>query len=108
MFTQQIRQDSTTEWLTLNTYPVEDLQNPAYWLKPNGATNATGFDLRGAGYYNGTQNRFLNLYGYTAFWSSDAPTATAAFAAIVRYNCNQVEVVEVKMGDGLSVRCVME
>jgi uncharacterized protein (TIGR02145 family) len=102
------RLPTTTEWLTLNTYPVEDLQNPTYWLKPNAATNATGFDLRGAGYYNGTRQRFENIYGYTAFWSSDAATATTALAAIVRYNCNQVEVIETTVADGLSVRCVME
>ena len=92
----------------LTTYSTNDLKNPSYWLQPNSYTNSTGFDSRGAGYYNSTTQRFENLLGYTACWSSDNATTGSGSAAQFTYYCNSVEIVEVKQTDAISVRCVLE
>ena len=101
---------TSAEWALLNMYDINTLKESAFWLQPNDCTNTEHFDLRGAGYYNGALERFEKLYGYTGFWSSDEPTpdSTSCSAAIVRYNCNLIEFVEVMRIDALSVRCIKE
>jgi uncharacterized protein (TIGR02145 family) len=97
------------EWALLNMYSVEDLKHPVFWLQPNSYTNATNLNIRGAGYFNNGSQRFEDLNGYTAFWSSDPiePNAATSLGACIRYFCSQIEMVEIKLGDGVSVRCVM-
>ena len=102
------RLPTTAELSSLNAYSVDDLRNTAFWLSPNTSTNTSGMDIRGAGYYNSAFDRFEDLLGYTAFWSSTAPatSATTATATAINYYCNKVEIVEVKLTDAISVRCV--
>jgi uncharacterized protein (TIGR02145 family) len=82
--------------------------NTAYWLHPNAYTNTTGFDARGAGFYNSATERFEDLLCFTAYWSSDAPTDTTCLAARLTCYCNILEIVDDKLTNGLSVRCVMD
>jgi len=102
------RLPTSAELVLLNTYSADDLKNQSYWLQPNSYTNSTGFDSRGAGYYNSVTQRFENLLGYTAYWSSDDPTANSGIAAQFNYFCNQAEIVEIRLADAISVRCVLE
>jgi len=102
------RLPTSAELLLLNMHPADALRNPTYWLSPNSSTNLTGFDSRGAGTYNSALDRFEELYGYTAYWSSDAPTAQATCnAGCLTYYCNKVEIRKIKLTDGASVRCVI-
>jgi uncharacterized protein (TIGR02145 family) len=95
------------EWQMLIPYHADELRSTAFWLSPNAYNNATHFGARGAGIYNSGSERFENLYGYTAYWSSNAG-ATTATAAVLNYYCTQIEMVELKLTNGISVRCVME
>ena len=98
---------TAAEWEELLIYDVNELNNTTFWLKPNGYTNITDFDIRGAGIYNSTTSRFEQIYGYTAFWSADADSETAT-AAIIKHHCDEIEMVEIAKTDAASVRCVME
>jgi uncharacterized protein (TIGR02145 family) len=99
---------TSEEWALLNAYAIEELKNHDFWLMPNNNTNTTGFDIRGAGFYNGASQRFENLYGYTAFWSSDVPSPTTAIAAQITHSCSQLEFVNIMKNNALSIRCIME
>jgi len=99
---------TAAEWELLKIYEAKDLRNE-YWLTPNENTNSTTFDVPGAGIFNSTLNRYENLYGYTAFWSSDEGSApNTCICAVFTYFCNQIEMKEIKKLDAASVRCVQE
>ena len=104
------RLPTAKEWALLNIYRAADLKNPIYWIQPNNYTNLTEFDARGAGYYNAALQRFENLYGYTAWWSSNASenNALMGIGAMLNYYCNQIQVVEIKKEDAISIRCLRE
>ena len=99
---------TSAEWVSLNMYFSDDLKNAGFWAQPNSNTNNTGLDIRGSGYYNSTLQTFERLTSYTAFWSSDVPYSTTCNAACLRYNCNEIEIVEIKLTDAVSVRCVLD
>jgi uncharacterized protein (TIGR02145 family) len=102
------RLPTSAELLQLNMYSADDLKNPTFWVQPNSNTNLTGFDSRGAGIFNSAINRCENLYSYTAYWSSDTPTSEATCkAGALNYYCSQVEIVQIKLTDGISIRCVV-
>ncbi|MCL2167611.1 MAG: fibrobacter succinogenes major paralogous domain-containing protein [Lentimicrobiaceae bacterium] len=98
---------TAAEWEELNIYEITDMNNHDYWLHPNVYTNTTAFDIRGAGFFNSFTQQFEKLYGYTAFWSSNSSSETA-IAAVLKYFCNQLEIMEVTKMDGISVRCIQE
>jgi len=104
------RLPTSEEWLLLSQYSVNDLRHPDYWIQPNNNTNETKFNARGAGYYNGAVQRFTELYGYTGWWSSDnaSTMATTGLGAIMRYYCDYLEVIDIKNGDAISVRCLFD
>jgi len=98
---------SQAEWNLLNQFPAEDLKSFDYWIIPGG-TNATKFDARPAGKYNGTADKFVDLYGATAYWSCNEVAGQTAIASVLSYYCNDIQnEITLKM-DGLSVRCVMD
>ncbi|MCL2290143.1 MAG: Ig-like domain-containing protein [Bacteroidetes bacterium] len=98
---------TSAEWALLNTCNINDLRNPVYWL-PGNNTNDLQFDARGAGYYSSASNRFEDLLGYTAWWSSDMPGATTGIAAVLHYYCSQFEILEITRADAISVRCILD
>ena len=104
------RLPTTEEWALLNQCNINDLRNPTYWLQSGNNTNILDFDARGAGYFNGTLQRFDDLYGCTAWWSSNASTSNnmTGFGVIMNYYCSQIEIVEIMKGDAISVRCLHE
>jgi len=107
---------TTEEWESLRIYNNGELLNPEYWLKPNNFTNLINgdqeFDIRGAGFYNSTLQRYEKLYGYTAFWSSEAPAPAhdplTGIGAVFTSFCLVVEMQEIKLDHAISVRCIME
>ena len=102
------RLPTSDELAALNMYPAINLRNATYWLQPNNNTNLTEFDSRGAGFFNSATQRFEDLYGFTAYWSSDASNGGTGIAVSLTYYCNQIEMVEMKLTDAISVRCVIE
>jgi len=101
---------TSAEWMLLNMYNMEDLRNPTYWLYPNNDTDIFKFDARGAGYYNGSTARYEDLYGFTGWWAYDSSLSgeTLSMGAVMEYYCNQIEIVEIKKTDALSVRCLYD
>ncbi|MDR0205865.1 MAG: fibrobacter succinogenes major paralogous domain-containing protein [Bacteroidales bacterium] len=101
---------TAAEWQLLAVYDANKLKNPDFWLIPNDNNNQLKFDSRGAGFYNSENNRFEDLYGFTAYWSSDTPdnSSATAFSTSIYYHCNQIEIVQIKKTDAISVRCIME
>jgi uncharacterized protein (TIGR02145 family) len=98
------------EWALLTPFDLNLLKNTNYWLQPNHNTNALDFDMRGAGIFNSTHNRFENLYGYTAWWALDdspSPMTEHATGAFAKYYCSALELGPFKVTDALSVRCIM-
>ena len=101
---------TAAEWKLLTVFDANELRNTNFWLKPNHNNNLLKFDARGAGFYNSATHRFEDLQGYTAYWSSDTPEndVISSISACIHYFCNQVEMVQIKKTDAISVRCVME
>jgi uncharacterized protein (TIGR02145 family) len=92
---------------TLKLYPAEDLKSTGYWLVPG--TNATGFDSRPSGKYDGNIDRFVDLYGYTSYWAWDvADGSSNGHTFIISYFCNEVTEGVLYKSDGVSVRCVWD
>jgi uncharacterized protein (TIGR02145 family) len=98
------------EWALLDAYYAKDLKNTDYWLSPNHNTNSTTFNSHGAGIFNGTLQRFEQLFGYTAYWAFDdiQPDSPTAPGVVLRYHCNHGEMLPISKVDGISVRCIMD
>jgi uncharacterized protein (TIGR02145 family) len=96
------------EWSLLSQCNYRDLLNPLYWITPNEFTNKLEFDIRAAGFYNNGLERFEDLNGYTAFWTSEEASVNTAYGAVFRYNCMMIEILEIPKANGISVRCIEE
>ena len=94
------------ELMLLNGYPVEELKSENYWLLPG--NNTTGFSSLPAGMYSGALGNFVNLYGFTAYWSSDSEANIYAFYYSISYFCDVGKSVKSSKTDGFSVRCVLD
>ena len=103
---------SDADYMTLfNTAVSMDKLKEAgaeYWLPGMGGTLPnTGFNARGAGYYDGSINRYLNLLGETYFWTSEVTTTYYdGHCAVINYYCPQGLIQEQDKGRGQSVRCL--
>ena len=96
------------EFNQLNIWVAKDLKSIDHWVKPG--TNLSGFDSRGAGKYLAATGEYIDLYGYTGYWASDAEEgALAPHISLTYYydNCDFKEG-EISKDDGLSVRCVWD
>ena len=98
-----------SEWRLLQVYSAEQLRSTELWLDPLGNGNGeTGFNAIPAGWYNGTINRYQDLYGFAGWWASDAPFGTNAYSFYLTYYCNDLMLKINKKIDAMSVRCVMD
>jgi uncharacterized protein (TIGR02145 family) len=98
-----------SEWRLLQVYSAEQLRSTELWLDPLGNGNGeTGFNAIPAGWYNGTINRYQDLYGFAGWWASDAPFGTNAYSFYLTYYCNDLMFKINKKIDAMSVRCVMD
>ncbi|MCL1849897.1 MAG: hypothetical protein FWF70_00550, partial [Bacteroidetes bacterium] len=101
---------SRAEWNLLERYNAVQLMSTQYWLDPPGVgTDNYGFDARPAGWYNGTIDRYQDLFGYAGWWAvEDIPGTANADSFFISYYCNSIQKETVKKIDGMSVRCVMD
>ncbi len=79
-----------------------------YWLPgTEGQAPLSGFDARGAGYWDASTQRYLNLMGQTNFWTATSgENATAAKSVEINYYCEDGIVKDLNKGLGLSIRCI--
>lgn len=98
---------SQTEWDLLTVYPAEDLKSDSLWISGAG-TNLTGFNALPAGMCSGAINRFIDLYGFTGFWASNADPNQYAHYYYLSYYCDIINETITKKSDGFSVRCVIK
>ena len=79
------------------------------WLPGKQGTAPNKFDAYGAGYYDGSVNRYFNLLGETHFWAVDYSTGSSmARNFVLNYYCSEGLVVESMKGFGYSIRCVQK
>lgn len=76
------------------------------WLPGAAGTNASGFDARGAGYYDGSIDRYLNLLGKTYFWTCESTNNYQSKIGYITYSCPEFIQEDVLKGMGYSVRCL--
>jgi uncharacterized protein (TIGR02145 family) len=82
-----------------------------FWAEPNeGATNSSGFNGRGSGFYN-TIDGFANLWYDAIFWSSTLVNSNSAYFIALRYDVptayNPTSGLGITTGNR-SVRCVKD
>ena len=100
------------DFMTLfNTAGVADQlkeANSQYWLPGHdGTLPNTGFNARGAGFYDNNLDRYLNLLGETYFWTGDVSTTSVkGHCAVINYYCPESLLQEQDKGRGQSVRCL--
>jgi uncharacterized protein (TIGR02145 family) len=97
------------EWALLSVFAAEDLKSDSLWLEPNNNTNLTGFNSLPAGMYDGSVDRFKDLFGFTAYWSGDLYSDDLhIYYFYVTYYCDIILESIMDKANGLSVRCVLD
>lgn len=76
------------------------------WLPGAAGTNASGFNAKGAGFYDNSIDRYLNILGETNFWSCENITMYKGKCGVIAFNCPEFMEKEVLKGMGFSVRCI--
>jgi uncharacterized protein (TIGR02145 family) len=87
------------------------LKDPStdYWLSGfEGATDGTGFNARGCGWYNSAQGRYEDLKTGYHFWAADAqPGTITIYSACTAYYCDTIILTDPNQkNDRKSVRCI--
>lgn len=79
-----------------------------YWLpEANGVEPNIGFDVRGAGYYDASIDRYFNLLGQTYLWTSDVITNVwGGVCCSITHSCPTGLIQEEVKSRGQSVRCI--
>jgi uncharacterized protein (TIGR02145 family) len=99
---------SQAEWDLLSAYSANDLKSTTLWLAPNAGTNLTGFNSLPAGMCSGATDKFIDLYGFTAYWANDADPSQYAHSFYLTYYCDIILERIMNKLDGLSVRCILD
>jgi len=76
------------------------------WLPGSTATDALGFSAYGAGYYESSSDRYVNLLGESYFWSAEMSSVVNGTCSAITHTCPQGIITEKIKGEGFSVRCV--
>lgn len=79
-----------------------------YWLPDReGTLPNSGFNARGAGYYDGGLGRYYNLLGQTNFWTSEGPAnSSSAESLTITHYCDEGLIESSSKGIGYSIRCL--
>ena len=79
-----------------------------YWLPgKEGTLPNSGFDARGAGYFDQATNRYYNLMGNTYFWTVNPPTGGGTTSSVeYNYYCDLPRISESLKTMGYSIRCI--
>lgn len=94
------------QYSSLIPYGSDALREPNEWLYDENATNITGFGALPAGYYNANVNTYYYLLGDAYFWTSDRASESVGKVCHIRYLCPEIMIIDFKMHDGASIRCV--
>lgn len=87
---------------------ILDLRSTTGWLSENG-TNASGFNLYPAGFYNGITQRYENRYGKAYLLGlADVSGVISPVEYASTYYCDQWLTSTVVAENGYSVRCVKQ
>ena len=79
------------------------------WLPGKEGTAPNKFNAFGAGYYDASIHRYINLLAETHFWASDYSTGSAtAKNFVINYYCSDGLVEECLKGLGYSIRCIQK
>jgi len=97
---------TVAEWELLTPLDGKKLMNKDFWVFPNYFAADPEFDIRGAGYFCDDKKAFVDKLAYTAFWSSDPPSATACKGLMLSCNCPAPLIVDIPTSNAISVRCV--
>jgi uncharacterized protein (TIGR02145 family) len=100
---------SVAEWTLLKTKITTDkLKSTDYWIDPPGpGNNLSGFNARPAGWYKSAIDKFIDLYGCTAWWAFNDDPGQSAHIYSIFYYCEFVDDDTKMKSDGLSVRCIL-
>lgn len=82
-----------------------------YWNSPNtGATNSTGFNALGGGYYHTSVSNFVSIREYGRWWSSTNRTSIDAYDRNLNYFYKKLfrDETGARKNDALSIRCIKE
>ena len=72
-----------------------------------GIAPGSGFNAKGAGYYESYIDRYMNLLGQTDFWTSTiGPTVQKGTCVEITHVCPEMLIKDYMKGLGFSVRCV--
>lgn len=91
---------------TMLGFTTEELNTVDDWLTPNNNTNSTEFSAVGAGLHEGISDRFKNLLGETAFWTTTQSGDTQAKALSLKRFCSDVMLTPMPAKNAYSVRCI--
>lgn len=79
------------------------------WLPGKQGTAPNKFNAYGAGYYDGSIHRYLNLLAETHFWAADNANGSAtAKNFVLNYYCSDGLVEDGLKGLGYSIRCIQK
>ena len=79
------------------------------WLPGKQGTAPNKFNAYGAGYYDGSIHRYLNLLAETHFWAADNANGSAtAKNFVLNYYCSEGLVEDGLKGLGYSIRCIQK
>ena len=72
-----------------------------------GIAPGSGFNAKGAGYYESYIDRYMNLLGQTDFWTSTiGPTVQKGTCVEITHVCPEMLIKDYMKGLGFSIRCV--
>ena len=72
-----------------------------------GIAPGSGFNAKGAGYYESYIDRYMNLLGQTDFWTSTiGPTVQKGTCVEITHVCPEMLIKDYMKGYGFSIRCV--
>lgn len=98
---------TASDFEELNSLDLHTLRSTNYWFFDTG-DNATGFDLRPAGMYNYTSQRFESLMSNAFLWSAEEISSTTAHCHMAKYNCYMIIDLIQNKKNAYSVRCIKD
>lgn len=87
---------------------LKDMDSSVWLAGKGGTTPSTGFDARGAGYYNSALTRYEDLLSITRFWTETSNGNGKATCCEFNYYCNEPMFKEIPTLDKVSVRCLLK